>query len=507
MAVGTKPNERLNKEPDEGDVSPNEKKGGPVTGPLPFEVDISDLAEDSRGAITRLSTGEDLLAQNLHEGEPYTNGLMLKVGELEAIMQKKVDGGNNFDEINQEVHQKIREIEAFMDANYSILAAHEDFNQFVRSNLLSDIRKCLKDLKSKTGNVGLIRLQYLIISVKKLYNRFNKQKTPSGSEFPAVGGLADVIKPEDILEVLKSIEEGDMRSAEEGIENLCHSVKAYRGLWRLPDHMKHRFMIEREGSDPFLDWVNRQVENNPEFADLRNSVIKVLELGPGVGNDALQLVHSFPQTDEYHAIEGDPKPASVVIRRLGEIKDSELKIKVDIADFRRRLMQISHEIDSFPKSPKWRLPDNSVRMIFSKSTLHYFRKSEFMTLLSNILTVLHAGNGVLCLALKTPKAATRKDHIMLIPDGDQALKKELERGYLRGIHPTEGVPRAFITTDHLREMMGIVGFDTDNASIEEVEIADYDFKDKKEVFTFVLARPKRLLTTKEVVINAELDEC
>ena len=296
-----------------------------------------------------------------------------------------------------------------------------------------------------------------------------------------------IITPSDpyirkkVSEIRQLLKAGRKWEAVEIINDLCTSFKAYPGLWRMKDEEKHNFMKHQEGLNEFTRYLFEEYLTESVRKELSITTNRIFELGPGIGNDAVQLLQRLPNVKEYYAIEASDIAANLARERLKQRAQSDkllINIKVEEEDFVRRLGEIAHEIDT---AKKWILPKSERRIVVSKSALHYFWEDMFTEIMRNIHKIVWAGNGLLILALKTPDAATWKEHIPI----------ESKQGYRVGLHPKEAIVRAFMEKEKIAAILDSVGFDMVNADKFQQTMRNYDFDGKDEAFYFVIARPKK----------------
>lgn len=284
-----------------------------------------------------------------------------------------------------------------------------------------------------------------------------------------------------INKIRRLLDEGKKREAVEIIDEVCNSFISYQGLWRMRGGKKHNFMKPQEDLEylnEFTRWLFEEYFIKSRHGELSTTNNKIFELGPGVGDEAVQFFERFPNLTEYYAIEGCDIAANMTRERLNQLKRPLIKFRVEESDFVRRLGEISLEIDEGSK--EWVLPKNERRIVVCKSVLHYFWENVLKeVIMTNIHKIVWAGNGLLFLALKTPDADTWKEHIPI----------ESKEGYKVGLHPEEAIMRAFMTIDKIKTILESVGFDI--VAITPRTMRDYDFDGKEEDFCFVIAKPKQ----------------
>ena len=339
--------------------------------------------------------------------------------------------------------------------------------------------------KSRFGETSLLKLKrklaeiYNLMHKEKIYFENGVFRTEKGPLFKSSKSRTLTPARKRMIKQVGSLVRGGKNvDAKKMYEQIRSGFHDYAKIWKKGDH---NFMTPKEEPDEVVKEILRAIWCDDELKELFFTDNSILELGPGIGNDAVSLVSRLPNISSYHAIEKYLSAARRTRERVGGLKRDrrlrELKVSVTNADFLKR---IQAETASDTRKP---IPKGNRRIVLSKSTLHYDLKEVFAGVILPNLNKL-VDNGYLVLAMKTPESATWDEHEPIYEPWEEAEQD----GYLCGIHKKEGQLRAFVTKEKLEQMLSEAGFEIIKS--KKVTIPDYDSTGQDEIFSLVIAKVK-----------------
>ncbi|MCK5603593.1 class I SAM-dependent methyltransferase, partial [Candidatus Pacearchaeota archaeon] len=283
-----------------------------------------------------------------------------------------------------------------------------------------------------------------------------------------------------IAQIRSLIKEGKKREAMPLIETVCNSFQVYQRLWDEGNQDKRSFMEEKDSMHPLVE--NFLIDFfSSEAMRAEHANTRVLELGPGIGNDALNWLKYMPNLKQYLGLEASERAANIARARIKSLLvarepgDIAPGWSIEVGDFVKRIQGVAQGMEQMGG----RMSDVTT-VITSISTLHYFWQPVFREILRSIHEILFHSRGYLVMALKTPDSASFKEHDLV----------ESSRGYKVGIHKTEGILRAFMTPEEINKMLNEKGYEVIIAFPKVVE--GYDRPGDREVFWCVIAKPKKI---------------
>ncbi len=363
----------------------------------------------------------------------------------------------------------------------------------------------------------------------QLYNRYHKIKLPTSEISPTI--QADALnfmfesKREDIQRRVKEINkfavDGRWVEATDASRDMSDSGAYYE---KAHEKGACNFMSVTEIPDVVTQFIGNTIKTDERFRECRELPTRVLEFGQGVLNDGSFMIRNLFNIIGYHAIDISQRAKDIAESRLQGLIDTGqaadgFGYRVVKTKFLDWFKQVPYDDDHYQGD----LPKNERLIVFSKSTLHYFLRPIFeQFILPKLFHCVWSGRGLLTLAMKNPESDTWKDHNPIYEIGKEAE----QGGYLCGLHKTQKddkgrkLMRAYIERDTLLSMLEKAGFDviakdkkgqplkdgngrfltdskgniliSEKAVVERVEVPDYDYDNQTEVFTTVLARPKRV---------------
>ncbi len=285
-----------------------------------------------------------------------------------------------------------------------------------------------------------------------------------------------------IVEIRELIEGGRKREAIPLIETICSSFQAYQRLWDETNPNRRSFMNEKDSMHPLVETFLVDFFSS-ETMSAEHASTRVLELGPGIGNDALNWIKYMPNLKHYLGWEASKKAADIARARITNMLSKKgagiapTEWHIEPGDFVKRIQGAAQGLEQVGG----RMSDVTT-VITSISTLHYFWQPVFREILRSIHEILFHSRGYLVMALKTPESASFKEHALL----------ESTKGYKVGIHREEGILRAFMTPEEINKMLDEKGFDMTNAITFPKVIEGYDHPGDKEVFWNIIVKPKKI---------------
>lgn len=393
------------------------------------------------------------------------------------------------------VMSKLQEIEKIINA----LKKNTETTPYLKINVIDPILKIINGVgKSIQGVIDLkdIDINSLERFAKQLVNFFkslsveNAKKTIDVNEIMRNIPIVTSLKKSDPLETQRKVDRirnlwkrGDRRGAMILIEEFALSHDAYQRLWDPSNKKKRSFMIEKETMHPIVENFLKDFAVLDSFQKKFPNGVSVLELGPGIGNDALNWFKYLPNLRYYAGIDVSENAAGKARERIKTLlaghKPANLNYwSVEVGDFVKRVQAIAEGLSSIGVEA----PNNTTTVITSISTLHYFWQPVFKEILRSIHEILYYSRGYLVMAIKTPESDSFKEHEVI----------ESAKGYELCFHPDEGIVRAFMTPKEINRMLDEKGFDMKNATTFPKVVEGYDFPGQKEVFHNVIVQPKKL---------------
>ena len=344
--------------------------------------------------------------------------------------------------------------------------------------------------------------------------------SPVSSEHPKCEAVADEAKPDSkgqaspaapsmpvrrvmppwryaqIQEIRKLALEGNIREVKELSQKVCQSFNVWGELF---DEGRHNFMKDRP-CHPLTSYLLAHPESigallsGQPIGQKRGNRLKMLELGPGIGNDAVALVKGLDLLS-YHAVEASEKAAEICRGRLQEALATKNgippdEIKVAVADFMPMLQSMSylatrqrHSSASLKEDENRRLSEYP-NVILSISSLYHRWPDELEKALLCISNILRVFRGKLVFAIATKDSETRQNHKIIHHDDPP--------GFLVGLHEQEGMIRSFGSREAVNAMLQKVHFDflSPNTRQFEATVEGYNQDGAKEEFYCVIVQPK-----------------
>lgn len=247
--------------------------------------------------------------------------------------------------------------------------------------------------------------------------------------------------------------------------------EGYQGL------AQRNFMAEKSEVFPLVDYFRG---HELKAMTDQNSRLRILELGPGIGNDALMWVR-MSGVAQYLGVDANPKAVETSNRRIKEMFAKGMRGKVanvvmgNFIDHLEAIQRNAHE--HMKKSDK-----RFKTIVVGISVLHYLavEEREFKRILGVIRDIVAPTRGRLVMATKTPRSDTCRLHTVVQRDGGRVI----------GISRPEKIARAFMERDYLVSVLKDVGFDVERATLMKQIVKEYDFPGFNEEFECVIAQPK-----------------
>jgi len=302
----------------------------------------------------------------------------------------------------------------------------------------------------------------------------------------------------DALEEKGKIAEARKKEAEgrQMITEFCASPERYKRMWKLALRKRkessqillpHNFMIEKE--EPHI-LIRSLVEDHFILEQMRAEYpnVRILELGPGIGNDAVYMLTHIPNLKEYRGVEVSPEAAKVCRERIKRVLAGRSGLicpewRIEEGNFSDRLPEIAEGLEA-----EGELALKKPVIVVSISTMHYKWEEKTLEDLEQAHRICWLTGGFMVIALKTPQSDSWKDH-----DQFARLKKNQENKkekYYVGVHKTERIMRAFMSKEKIISMMDKAGFDMKNAITFLKVVEGFDFDGQKEAFWCTMAWPK-----------------
>jgi len=284
---------------------------------------------------------------------------------------------------------------------------------------------------------------------------------------------------EQIRRIRNAFANGDSEEGNQIMRQFFNSAESffrmgkegYQGL------SQRNFMAEKDEPFPLVDYF--RAHELKGMTD-QKAKLRVLELGPGIGNDAMRWIR-MSGVEQYLGIDANPKAVETSNQRIKGLFDKGMKGKmaqVIIGNFIEHLEKIhANTHKQFQKSDK-RLKT----IVVGISVLHYLavEEREFKRVLGMIRDIVSPTRGRLVMAMKTPRSDTCRIHTIVRKEGGRVI----------GISRPEKIARAFLERDYLVGVLKDVGFDVEKATLMKQTVKEYDFPGFDEEFECVIAQPK-----------------
>jgi len=421
-----------------------------------------------------------------------------------------------------------KEIEDFLDYLLANLAALEQTLEKPPLYLINGIRNEIDRLKKMLPHAD----KRWIILLNALKTNFieplrirvhNDKKIPTGTDYPAIvngkmvsktldqqlADAEDMVLINDSIEVGELAKAGKLKEAEEKNDKICKTDTNYS---RLYEEGKHNFMNKTDIPNEVIQFELDEIRYKEKFRRFQSSQNRALELGSGNGNGAVQLIMNFPNLIGYHGLDCYAEGVKTTLERIERLKiehQGRIKLQqhgVESVDFKKYLRE----------KPEYKLLNGEKLILCTTSALHYWPEPILRrVILPRIHDYVAANDGLLILAMKTPKSVTWFDHnpAYKMEDADK------QDGYKCGYHQGERQFRAFVEQDKLVVMLEEAGFDviakddngnilrdekgdfmrgddghiliSKNATVRKIIATGYDFPEQDEEFIVVMAPPKQ----------------
>ncbi len=347
-----------------------------------------------------------------------------------------------------------------------------------------------------------------------------EKKRQSGPDW--LGELDDVISPLDrsyVMAANSEVEDGNTHQvvrkarklAEEGkiaelkdlVTKYCQAFDVYQRLYEATGEDRRNFMQPKDEPHPIIKTLvtHRLADAGVQG---RLPMIRILELGSGIGNDGLYLLKALYKLNlrnraSYLGIEGTRKAIDIMRERAVGLDPSYLpRFDLKEGNFKKHLREKAMEAQDY-LNVMTRLGGNAQKIarlrrravikdefptdIVSVSTLHYDFEEDFLPIITNIRDILLVTGGSFTFALKRPDSDSCNNHAIIYESQD--------KGYKLGLHRREGIMRAFMDWSWLIEEMDKAGFDMKKGITHPKAVMGYDYYGQREMFTCGIAEARQ----------------
>lgn len=446
----------------------------------------------------------------------------------------------------------LSEMDSHMVTSLDVFREHSLYNPYAANYNFLAINKDIKQIYEHMENhPELITSPYFSGLIKKLkddayglYKHFN----PTGTRYPSVGTLYSpngtvissknptpsvqsvslILTPEDERRI-KFISELAAKEGNEKDDDMIAEVLKFNDSKSAFENILkegvRNFTKVTEVPSIIMEDVIQVLKTDDRFKEYREMPTRILEFGPGKGNEAVQFLLNFEKIIGYHAIEGDENTKKALDQRLYLLRASG-RLKQEYPNFFDSKIVQSDYLPWFkmvPHTPEHYsgFPIGQFLIQFCESGMHYYPEDVFRKkIVDKMHKIAWAGTGIIITVLKTPKSETFEDHIV-INGGSQT------KGYILAQHKTQrdgsGNPlkRAFMERNAQLlifdepkpdpdKKINRVGFDilertkggdpiyddegnlvvNERAYVKTIRFSGYELDGKTEEFVLIIARPK-----------------